>query len=116
MCIGPELCMCARGDAAMVDGQQRELVYEYFILSLRFHMFLLCVWNLVSNDARNARPYLRAIWTWRTRAACPVSLSLRTESVWRGKPHSPPVTLYSALDARARVVVAEALDGRRPDC
>ena len=42
--------MCARGDAAMVDGQQRELVYEYFILSLRFHMFLLCVWNLVSND------------------------------------------------------------------
>ena len=45
-----------------------------------------------------------------------LSLSLRTESVWRGKPHSPPVTLYSALDARARVVVAEALDGRGPDC
>ena len=42
--------------------------------------------------------------------------SLRTESVWRGKPHSPPVTLYSALDARARVVVAESLDGRGPDC
>lgn len=71
------------------ERRRRELVYEYFILFSPLISHVSCVWNLVSNDARNARPYRRwsisAIWTWRTPRrvfSLSLALSMRSRCGW----------------------------------
>lgn len=87
------------------EKEREKLVYEYFILFFFFSsssdFTCSCMWNLVSNDARNARPYRRwsisAIRTWHIHTAhgrvCVASrlFSLSPADIHKLKLHSNPV-------------------------
>lgn len=107
MCIGPKLRDMTVDETERKKERKREknwfMNISFFFFSSSSDFTCSCMWNLVSNDARNARPYRRwsisAIRTWHIHTAhgrvCVASrlfsLSPSRYTVHKLKLHSNPV-------------------------